>query len=1264
MLIKKLGGVAELEKQLEGSAGDSTTPAISKSLYERVINQQTSRFQTQQRNGPTGPQNEGLPRDNSRSNFRKDKPSYVTIRRDRPTSERTSPSEYEDEEAEEESVDGNRPKYTPIQRNRGSQTEGIEADKPTTERERNKLRYQNVDRFRSRTRPDTSQTPAETEDEAEEEEIPTSSRRQLSTTLRYTNIFRGRTPADPSTSTTSRYVTLQRQRSQPAGNDAGTTENELVDSDEVVQEREVETTTTLRPSRVKVSESELPLTTTPTAIRTSTRVVTSVVEGATKRQRVPLHMLHELLKDSENFVDSVTKPYRRKAATTSTTTEAVTVSPRASGFRTRRPIVITTTVRTTPAYIALRRNRLKTPITTTEAAEASTKHKGFIPSRTRGRTTAGPSESLEEISEEDDKETKPPRGFFPRQRLTTTESSLTSTKRQIERNRFSARRSTTTAAPIEEEDKQATREYFRDTNVIRKPGGVKSRFPSRRQPTTPSANYDNSTAAITSTDKSTSPLEESSSTTEAPSTGTSSTSQTAQAEQNTTETVKSSPAANSTLEENITPDANNSTTGEMTTEAVTNEIGEVESKDIQINSTSENSSDSSTTEAPATTSSPVSVTVPILVTSSSTSATTIPTSSANRFYRPKSHSVQIISTNETDSIIDGSNQIVRNRTKIILRRRKPTEEEVVTPLDSLGVGSTPRTAVRGEKVVIRRRKPQVTPKTPDFTDDDYGFLDNVVSSTYAPTKARGRSRFATSIRDELDEDQTTATSLRTRTTAGNQNLISRSRSSISTTVPSTRSRSRSASDRGTTSAPATSREASSNFPSRQRTATTRRYQEISRESERASDSREGRSRSRPAAEETSKRRTPSVEREPSESARRRHRVPSPSESQAGEPEAKAARTLQRGKKKFSVQEFASLEGISEDDNGDEVPRKLSSQSRNAVSTSKRGDEQKKKVRKVILRKPVKDLAVGESGIPEQETYYNGLEDDPSNFDGETVKLFDSLIVDNDIDIAKQSLAMQNSSRSDADERDEAHLKQPVTDLPSASDESIYRGRVTPSGSFETSGEPDVVTIDEHSSYDSDEESIPDLANVAVAAIQSLATSAPTDATEQYITTTVRPTFREIVHQKEQPRVRPTRPPHRPPVQIPESPPIPAIVPLRNVVRSSPRPFSKVLPIPARQHPRVLGAPVDPSALYDDYDDFYAEPVEIPLSGKVRIHTDGYIECLDIGNFPHPFSCRKFISCAKMENGHLLGWEYTCPKGLSFDPIGGICNWNAGLGCKE
>lgn len=87
--------------------------------------------------------------------------------------------------------------------------------------------------------------------------------------------------------------------------------------------------------------------------------------------------------------------------------------------------------------------------------------------------------------------------------------------------------------------------------------------------------------------------------------------------------------------------------------------------------------------------------------------------------------------------------------------------------------------------------------------------------------------------------------------------------------------------------------------------------------------------------------------------------------------------------------------------------------------------------------------------------------------------------------------------------------------------------------------------------------------------------------------------------------------------------------------------------------------------YDYYDDDNDKIVaDIPEHSKVLIDNSGTIHCLDQGNFPHPVSCKKFISCAKMENGNVIGWEYTCPKNLSFDPVGGICNWAAGLGCKE
>ncbi|XP_046681146.1 proteoglycan 4 isoform X2 [Homalodisca vitripennis] len=196
-------------------------------------------------------------------------------------------------------------------------------------------------------------------------------------------------------------------------------------------------------------------------------------------------------------------------------------------------------------------------------------------------------------------------------------------------------------------------------------------------------------------------------------------------------------------------------------------------------------------------------------------------------------------------------------------------------------------------------------------------------------------------------------------------------------------------------------------------------------------------------------------------------------------------------------------------------------------------------------------------------------------------------------------------------------------------------------SDESLHEVDTETVERQEFYNSqsiEDSTLPDLANVAVAAIQSLATAPPS-------TETVAPVI--VSTTRRQPLRTTTRPPPSPP------PP---------VRRGPPRPFSKVTTAAPKSQYISKHKPYDDLA--PDYEDYYAEPVDIPLSGKVRIHNDGYIECLDIGNFPHPFACKQFISCAKMENGHLLGWEYTCPRGLSFDPIGGICNWSAGLGCKE
>ncbi|XP_060664826.1 mucin-5AC isoform X7 [Drosophila nasuta] len=111
----------------------------------------------------------------------------------------------------------------------------------------------------------------------------------------------------------------------------------------------------------------------------------------------------------------------------------------------------------------------------------------------------------------------------------------------------------------------------------------------------------------------------------------------------------------------------------------------------------------------------------------------------------------------------------------------------------------------------------------------------------------------------------------------------------------------------------------------------------------------------------------------------------------------------------------------------------------------------------------------------------------------------------------------------------------------------------------------------------------------------------------------------------------------------------------------------------------LPAPTNPAAIrrssaYNDYTDdsqpqLRKKSKQQPQSPpKVVLHGRGIIECLDEGNFPHPNSCRKFISCAKfVETGGIVGWEYTCPKGLGYDSLSGMCTYvttSDGKACRD
>ena len=58
-------------------------------------------------------------------------------------------------------------------------------------------------------------------------------------------------------------------------------------------------------------------------------------------------------------------------------------------------------------------------------------------------------------------------------------------------------------------------------------------------------------------------------------------------------------------------------------------------------------------------------------------------------------------------------------------------------------------------------------------------------------------------------------------------------------------------------------------------------------------------------------------------------------------------------------------------------------------------------------------------------------------------------------------------------------------------------------------------------------------------------------------------------------------------------------------------------------------------------------------------------CNDVGVFPHPGSCRKFVTCSRRAvTGGIVGWVYECPSYLAFDPVGGRCNWANEFVCAE
>ncbi|XP_065559304.1 uncharacterized protein LOC136026547 isoform X1 [Artemia franciscana] len=85
--------------------------------------------------------------------------------------------------------------------------------------------------------------------------------------------------------------------------------------------------------------------------------------------------------------------------------------------------------------------------------------------------------------------------------------------------------------------------------------------------------------------------------------------------------------------------------------------------------------------------------------------------------------------------------------------------------------------------------------------------------------------------------------------------------------------------------------------------------------------------------------------------------------------------------------------------------------------------------------------------------------------------------------------------------------------------------------------------------------------------------------------------------------------------------------------------------------------------YDESDDEVVDNFKENKLEKVKI-VNGRVRCFDVGNFPYPGTCKKFINCARVDSGAVRAWVYTCPKELTFDPVGGLCNWGNPQRCPQ
>ncbi|KAJ2949330.1 hypothetical protein O0L34_g6283 [Tuta absoluta] len=349
-LIRKVGGVEQLEKQLhlsESSSTDgaiTTTPAsiaINKRLYQKVLERTIGKSNKINGNsGPDGgspltalysrrgPQNAGLePTEDKDKLLKKDRPQYTTINRSRPSTSTQQP-ESEDEDDDLEDI--------PVSGQRQTQARVVEVSSQGTTAK--PLQYVNIRRAR----------PLSTSDTADDSASRNALFERAETFVTVTETVNSLDIASARRENIPEYVTIRRQR--PTTEEATTEQYqnpEPEESQETALEREISSPQiSSQPQYISIARFRSTTTTsTPTPEQSSPEPTTVLAVQISSLLNSPSSEIETSEEDTKTTIDEATE--------TIPTTTPTTTTRAPSSTATRRTILrrrgTTTTTQATPS---------------------------------------------------------------------------------------------------------------------------------------------------------------------------------------------------------------------------------------------------------------------------------------------------------------------------------------------------------------------------------------------------------------------------------------------------------------------------------------------------------------------------------------------------------------------------------------------------------------------------------------------------------------------------------------------------------------------------------------------------------------------------------------------------------------------------------------------------------------------------------------------------------------------------------------------------